>query len=152
MQIKEARPVNFLFYRTETTIAQLFTLLPIGQKLYKEAVEQGLSITGPVHWHYFNFTGDVNQRFILEICLPVAEVVKEYDGLFHFKRTDLYKCVSIVHEGDWQDIPKSYEKLMQFMDENKLTPVAINRELYINVDFNHPENNVTEIQMGIMNQ
>jgi len=46
-------------------------------------------------------------------------------------------------------MPKTYDKLMEFVSKRKLTPNSINRELYINADFKDPEANVTEIQIGI---
>ena len=121
-------------------LAQFF---PIAGQLFEEAVKQKLTITGPIHWHYHGFMGDVTKPFVLEISLPVAEVLEEYDGSFHFKRTEPFRCVTLTHEGAWLEIPQSYEKLMQFMDANKLQPSAQNREVYVNVDFdnnrNHPK-------------
>jgi effector-binding domain-containing protein len=93
--------------------------------------------------------GDLEKPFTLEISLPVSEVVNDYDGKFHFKRTNEFKCVSLMHEGNWLDLPTSYEALMKFAQAKKLQPVAVNRELYVNVDFNFPEANTTEVQMGI---
>jgi effector-binding domain-containing protein len=149
MQIKEVKPINFLFYRTKVKISDLQNLLPIGQELFQEAVQQKLTITGPVHWHYFDFTGNESQPFTIEIALPVQEVLADYDGKFHFKRTDSFKCVSLIHDGGWSDIPKSYSRLMQYMADHKLQPGNLNREVYVNVDFSYPEANTTEIQMGI---
>lgn len=149
MQIKQVKPINFLFFSTETKIQDLVNLLPVGQELFKEAVKHNLSITGPIHWHYFDFTGDESKPFTLEIALPVSDFPVEYDGKFHLKRTEPFKCASAVHEGGWLQIPITYGKLVQFITNEKLTPVAVNREIYINVDFKNPEANVTEIQMGI---
>jgi len=150
MIIKVVKPIRFLYYRTETKVNELNQFLPVGQALIKEAVENDLAVTGPVHWHYHGFTGDVEQPFTLEVCLPVSEVLADYDGEFHFKVTESYKCVSVIHEGNWLEIPGSYGKLMSFIQSNQLMPIGSNRELYINVDFKLPEANVTEIQMGIL--
>lgn len=150
--LKQVKPINFLFFRTETTVGELGNFLPIANDLFKEAFENTLRITGPVHWHYFGFAGDVNKPFTLEISLPVAEVIGEYDGKFHFKRTEPFSCVSIIHEGNWLEIPKSYERLMAFVTKKRLTPLGVNREIYINADFVNPEANVTEIQLGIINE
>jgi effector-binding domain-containing protein len=149
MQIKAVKPINFLFFRTETKVAELAQFLSIGQELIREAVKENLFITGPVHWHYFGFEGDESKSFVLEISLPVSEVRNEYDGRFHFKRTEPFNCVSMVHEGNWLDMPKSYGAIMNFMAANKLSPLKTNREVYINADLNYPEANVTEIQIGI---
>jgi effector-binding domain-containing protein len=147
--LKHVKPINFLFFRVETTVKELNQFFWVAPELFKEAIANNLTITGPVHWHYFDFMGDLEKPFTLEISLPVAEVVNDYDGKFHFKRTNEFKCVSLVHEGNWLDLPKSYEALMKFVQTEKLQPAAVNRELYVNVDFNFPEANTTEVQMGI---
>jgi effector-binding domain-containing protein len=149
MRIKEVKPINFLFFRTETKVNELAQYAMIGQDLFREAVTHKLNITGPVHWHYFGFDGDESKSFTLEISLPVSDVLEEYDGKFHFKRTEPFKCVTTIHEGGWLDIPASYGRLMQFIAENKLNPVSANREIYVNVDFKNPEANTTEIQIGV---
>jgi len=149
MQIKQVKPINFLFFRTETRISELNNFLHVAKELFKEAVLHDLTITGPIHWHYFGFTGDESKPFTLEVSLPVSELPQDYDGKYHFKRTEPFKCVSVVHEGSWYEMPQTYGKLMQFVGDHKLIPNAVNREIYINSDFNHPEANVTEIQMGV---
>lgn len=117
--------------------------------MFHEAIANNLTITGPVHWHYFDFYGDFEKPFTLEIALPVAKVLDDYDGKFHFKRTEDFSCLSLMHEGNWLEMPKSYKRLMEFADAKRLKPLGINRELYINVDFIHNDANSTEIQMGI---
>lgn len=149
MQVKEVPPISFLFFRTEAQINTLTQFLPVSQELYKEAVKNKIPITGPVHWHYHSFTGGEQQAFTLEIALPVAYVLEEYDGNFHFKRTGAFKCLALVHEGNWLDFPRSYDVAFHYIADNKLEPLAVNREIYINVDFKHPEANVSEIQIGL---
>jgi effector-binding domain-containing protein len=149
MQVKAVKPINFLFFRTETTVNQLVQFIPVGQELFSEAVRHNLAITGPIHWHYIGFEGDPGKVFTLEISLPIGDIANEYDGKFHFKRTEVFKCVTTTHEGNWLDIPQSYERLMKFIGENNLKPLALNREIYVNTDFKNPDANVTEIQIGI---
>ena len=149
MQIKEVKPVNFLFFQTETRVAELSNFLPKAKELFKEAVHLDLWITGPIHWHYHGFTGVETNLFTLEIALPVAELPAQYDGIFHCKRTEPFRCVSAIHEGSWYQIPQTYGKLIEYLVSHGLAPIAINRELYINADFNDPKANVTEIQMGV---
>lgn len=149
MEVKEIKPINFIYYRTETTIGKLSNFIPVAREIYREAVAYDLHITGPVHWHYWGFMGEGLQPFTLEIALPVAEVVPGYDGKFHFKRTHPFKCVSFIHEGGWNEIPMVYNKLMQFVYKHKLAPSTVSREIYINSDFHSPDANITEIQIGI---
>jgi effector-binding domain-containing protein len=148
-RMKVVKPINFLFHRAEVRISDLINQLPIAKELINECVRLNLHPTGPIHWHYFGFMGDESKPFTLEICLPVGSVPPEYDGKFHFKRTENFKSVSILHEGGWNEIPKSYEILMQYAQKYNMQPSGVNRELYINADFVYPEANVTEIQMGI---
>jgi effector-binding domain-containing protein len=149
MQIKEVKPINFLYFQAETIVSELEKFLPVGQELFKEALQQNLFVTGPVHWHYTGFTGDEGKPFTLEVAVPVSEIPASYDGKFQVKRTEPFKCVTLRHEGSWFEMPESYGKAMQFITSNNLMPTARNREIYINADFKHPEANVTEIQIGV---
>jgi effector-binding domain-containing protein len=149
MQVKTIKPISFLFFRTETSVSELSQFLSVGQELFKEAVLHKLPITGPIHWHYIGFAGDVSKPFTLEISLPVGQIEEEYDGKFHFKRTEPFKCVSFVHDGGWLELPQSYGKIMQFIQSNNLQPNVVNREIYVNADFKDPSANITEVQIGI---
>lgn len=148
-KVKEVKPINFLFHRTETKVDELIHLVPVAKALFKETVRLDLHPCGPIHWHYFGFTGDPTKSFTIEICLPVDSVPATYDGDFHFKRTENYKAVSLLHEGPWMEIPKSYDAIMKYVQMNQLVPAGVARELYINADFKNPEANVTEIQLGV---
>jgi effector-binding domain-containing protein len=149
MQIKDVKPGNFLVFRTQTTVAELVNYLPVAQSLYEEAVSQKLRINGAIHWHYLGFTGDLSATFTLEICLPIDRIPEGYDGAFHVKRTEPFRCISLVHEGSWYQIPESYSKMLQYAGQHNLVPVGNNREIYVNVDLQNPEANVTEIQLGL---
>jgi effector-binding domain-containing protein len=146
---KEVKPINFLFHRAETTVAQLADFLPVAKDLQREAVVNNLRIVGPVHWHYFGFTGDESKPFTLEVAFPVDGVPTDYDGSFHFKRTEPFRCMSLLHEGPWEELPRTYGLLMQHIATQNLVPTAANREIYLNADFEHPEANMTEVQIGI---
>jgi len=147
--IKQIKSINFLFHQAEVKISDLTNQIPIAKELFKESVRLDLHPSGPIHWHYFGFMGDESKSFMLEVCLPVASIPADYDGKFHFKRTENFKCVSFLHEGGWQEIPTSYALLMEYMKQHQLPATGVTRELYVNADFAHPEANITEIQMGI---
>jgi effector-binding domain-containing protein len=147
--VKEVKPANFLYFRTETRVDQLMNFIPVAKDLFREAINCNLHITGPIHWHYFGFNGDLSSVFTLEISLPVSDVVAGYDGNFHFKRTDQFRCVTLTHEGGWDTLPTSYGKIMQFIASENLEPSAVMREIYVNSDFHDPDANVTQIQFGV---
>ena len=77
--LKRVKPINFLFFRTETTVEELKQFFEVAPELYKEAVANNLTVTGPVHWHYIDFYGDIERPFTLEIALPVSEVMQDYE-------------------------------------------------------------------------
>jgi effector-binding domain-containing protein len=148
-ELKTIKPITFLFHRTETMLADLINHVPVGQQLFKEAVDKNLDIAGPVHWHYFGFEGEQQKPFTLEIALPVRNAIPDYDGPFHFKRTENFMCACLTHEGRWDEIPKSYDVLMAFIAKQGRTAQTISREIYVQADFDNQEANVTEIQIGV---
>lgn len=148
--IREIKPINFLYFRTEAYLHELPNFLPVARDLHQEAVAYHLHVTGPIQWHYFGFKGDTNQPFVLEVALPVANVVPEYDGSFHFKRTEPFRCVTLQHEGPWESLGETYLKIMKFLELRNLEPVAMNREVYIHTDFQDPAANITQVQVGIL--
>ncbi|HTH56027.1 MAG TPA: GyrI-like domain-containing protein [Cyclobacteriaceae bacterium] len=147
-QVKEIKPVNFLYYRTETTMADLMKHTAISQEIIGEAVRRELPITGALHWHYFGCEGAA-KPFALEIAVPVGKIISDYDGKFHFKRTRPFKCICLTHEGSWEELNKSYDSIAKFAADHKLSSTSSVREIYVNSDFENPEANVTEIQFGI---
>lgn len=149
MQIIRTAPINFLYFYEETTINELKRFLPVGQELIREAVRIGVPLTGPVHWHYYGFTGAPDQVFLLEVCLPIGEIPVDYDGKFHLKRTEAFECACALHSGSWYDLPATYQKMLEFIAAAGLKPIGQNREIYINVDFVDPDANETIVQMGI---
>src|SRR5690606_10808504 len=100
--------------------------------------------------HYMGFMGEPGKKFTLEIALPVAEIRNDYDGKFHFKRSETFKCVSLLHQGAWLEMTGSYEQVMKYCKQQQLVPSGINRDVYINVDFENPDANTTEIQLGVL--
>jgi effector-binding domain-containing protein len=147
--MREIAPVTFLYHRARVTMPELGSLIPISGELFKEAVQQGLMITGPIHWHYDGFDGNPSNPFTLDVCLPVAEAPANFSGRFSIKRTPVYRCVSIQHQGSWEEIGKSYDAILGYLNANSIKPTQASRELYINADLHNPAANITEIQWSI---
>lgn len=149
MDVKEVKPINFLYFRSRATLDELEKFIPVGQQLYKEAVINALPVTGPLQWHYFNFYGNPAEPFELEVALPVSTFPGEYDGEFHIKRTQAFRCISKIHYGDWNSISRTYGELVKYAGSNGLKLTSHSREIYNHVDFDDPSANVTEVQLGI---
>lgn len=153
MQIKEAKPLNFLYFRTKARIGELGRFVGvIARELYRDAVRYDLEITGPVYWSYQGYTGRDSDPFVLDIGLPLAEIPGSYHGMFQLKREDPFPCVSLIHEGSWVDLQNSYARIVEFMAANGLEGCGRFREVYINIDFMNPAGNVTELQVGVQSE
>lgn len=146
---KNVAPINFLYYETRTTLAELPGLVGhVQQSLYEEAVQKKLFVSGPAYWTYFNFH-DTQKPIDLQISLPVAKVPKRFKGQFRIKTAGQFRCIAYTHLGSWEKFSESYSQLMRFIHKQKLCLTGESRELYINIDFENPASNVTEIQIGI---
>ena len=153
LTLKHVRPINFLFFQTRTRVCDLGRFVGIiSRELHRDAALNDLEVTGPVYWEYDGFDrGDELKEFTLDIGLPVAELPNEYVGKFRLKRTEPSTCLSMIHYGSWYHLGSSYDHLFQCISENNLTPDNSRREIYINIDIADPRGNVTEIQVGVMN-
>ena len=147
--IRTIKPINFLYFPTRTTLSELGGLVGhVQEKLYAEAVKEKLFISGPAYWNYFNFQ-DIQKPFDLEISLPIAKLPLRYSGKYQIKTSQLFRCLALQHEGSWGKFPEVYGFLMGYIHQQGLALTGESRELYSNIDFENPEANVTEIQIGI---
>lgn len=150
METKNINPMHVLYFSTETKITDLAQYVQvIGKRLKKDAEAQSLKITGDQSWMYYDFTGEPDALFTLEIAFPIESLPETYKGEFAVKTLEEYKCLATKHEGDWMQIPNTYGKLMNYVKENSIQPKTNSREIYTNVDMENPENNTIEIQLGI---
>jgi effector-binding domain-containing protein len=149
MQIKEIKPMNVLFFSEKTTIHEMMKFVRVkANELYRNAIENNLEITGPVYWIYYGMNGQPNTRFILEICIPVHPS-GVYSGPFALKKLPVFRCASDSHYGSWQEMAQVYQVLIGDIFQGNHTMIGVTREVYLNMDFVSPENNMTEIQIGI---
>jgi len=148
MIIKETQPFNALTFTTQATLPELSKYGPVGQKLCSEAERLGIQPGGLLQWNYYEIDGKPETVFTLEIALPVHEKEAEVQG-FESKQIPAIKCLSLVHEGPWENLPQSYGKAMGYLSANDLTMTGECREIYATIDLEETANNITEIQIGI---
>jgi effector-binding domain-containing protein len=147
--IRDIKPIRFLYFSTRTTMAELSGLVRhVQESLYADAVQHGLFISGPAYWNYFNFQ-DLEKPFDLEISVPVAGLPENYKGKYATKTSPSFRCVSGILEGSWDKFPDAYGELMAYAREQNLRVTGESREAYLNIDFERPDANRTEIQIGI---
>ncbi len=149
MQIKEIKSMNVLCFSEETTLVEMMKHIRVkANELHRCAIDNQMEITGPVYWIYHGTDGQPNTRFMLEICIPVFNAVN-YSGPFEVKKLSSFKCAFESHYGSWLQMPQTYQTLIGNLFENGHSMTGVNREIYINMNFKNPENNITEIQVGI---
>ena len=149
MTVKEINPINVLCFTQQVTLTGLQQFVGVkARELYHEAVQHNLDIMGPVYWVYYGMDGNPETVFTLDICLPVAGG-KDYQGPFDLKQLGAFKCLSDWHNGAWRNFPATYGSLFQETGKKQYIPSGQCREIYLHIDFENEENNVTEVQAGI---
>lgn len=148
MQTTVKPPMTVLSHKVKTNLKEIEKHLGIPEALYREAVETGMSVTGCNYWIYSDCTGDMNSDFTLEMILPVQANGKT-SKKFELKKLPAMKCVTYTHHGSWDEFKNIYPRLMQEIMSKGMKPGKVNREMYINCDFEQPENCITEIQIEI---
>ena len=54
-----------------------------------------------------------------------------------------------IHEGSWDKFSQSYSSLIGEIMKSGRMLNGVAREVYLNIDFENSENNITEIQLGV---
>lgn len=149
MQIKTYPPVTVLYSSHQTTISQLAQFVGvIAKDLIAEAVQNNALISGPIIWIYHGMDGKPDTLFTLEIAVPIQGDFTP--TRFAIKQLAAFKALNHTHEGPWQEMPQSYGEIMQHIDLHKIPLTEESREIYLNIDFQQPEHNITHIQVGVV--
>ncbi|MDI3322613.1 GyrI-like domain-containing protein [Pinibacter soli] len=151
MQVKTMPPMTVLYYTTRTTFAGLEDIIgKVPQELQNEANRLQLFISGPQYWFYFGADGKPDTEFTLEVALPIKGDVNQ-SSAYQFKHLSPFKCVAATHEGGWDQLHLTYGKIIPwlFSQGMQMANDLECREMYVNVDFEEQENNLTEVLVGI---
>lgn len=141
--------MTVLYSSHRTTIPQLGNFVgAIAKELYAEAAKNNALVSGPQYWIYHGMDGKEDTVFTLEIAMPIQGEIKTEK--FKVRELPSYKSVAHTHSDSWETMPASYGKILQYIDENKIAMTDECREVYLNVDFVNPKNNLVEIQLGIL--
>lgn len=151
MQIKEAKSLTTLAFSTQTTLAGLTPFVrTVARHLYREAIRLDLEITGPISWQYTGVDGKPDTVFDLDIVLPIQLAQGEPAEGLAFKNLNSFNSGSVEHLGSWGNLAAAYGPLAGGLRQAGHQLSAVNREVYVNMDFENPENNITLIYMGIL--
>jgi effector-binding domain-containing protein len=143
-----------LYYSEATTLHKMSEF--IGSKvkeLYIEAQTLNLK-TGPLTFIYDGLLTDLKSdrtetEFTLELALPLnqIDIVSEKFGI---KTLEPFECISMTYTGEWSGLGKAYENLLKEITKEGYILSGVSREVYIKTDSENPKNNITEIQIGIL--
>lgn len=149
--MKTIEPMQVLCFETQTTMQTLLKYVRVvAHRLHLEAAKNNIEITGPVYWIYEGADGKPDSVFALTIALPVAGKanLSEYSE-FKFKILEKFDCIAEQHLGDWGKLGETYGKLFSKIQSEHLQISGITREIYLNMDFENLDGNITEVQIGI---
>ncbi|KAA2244585.1 hypothetical protein F0L74_01005 [Chitinophaga agrisoli] len=150
-ELEQVAPFHFFYRSYRIKLAGIPALVRnVAREIVSAAVANDLELAGPQHWHYYGFTGDPEQEFTLEIGVPVI-TPKTVRPPYACKTAPGFTCVSTLHRGDWQQLGKTYEQLINGLLLTGMQMSGHNREQYIHCDFENTAANLTRIQVGIKN-
>jgi effector-binding domain-containing protein len=149
MTIKDIKPFKTLCFTCQTSLAEVGKYVRIkAREIHQSAIDNHFEITGPVYWIYEGMDGNPATQFQLQICVPVF-TKSSFQGPFEIKEFSNFRCISEIHNGRWTEMYKTYGEIIGNALQQGKTLTGISREIYINMDFENPDNNITEIQIGI---
>jgi effector-binding domain-containing protein len=137
--------VTVLYSSHRTTLKELQQLGPVSKEVYREAANHSF-VSGPVYWIYRGADGNPATVLTLEIAVPIQGFFNS--SKFEIKQLPPFKAVVHRHEGSWEQLAASYGQIMQFVESNRIPIKDEFREIFINIDFQQPANNITEVQVG----
>jgi effector-binding domain-containing protein len=144
--------MTVLYTSRQTRLADLPEIAEKGssvaRELYRYVADLDLMVCGPQYWFYYGVDGRPETRFTLEIALPVQGKIPTA-LLPYFKQIPAFRCLSSRYEGAWEGISGHYEKMMRYINENQLKMSGIYAESFLHIDHDHPDNHITEIQIGL---
>ena len=151
MQTKTIQPIHVLYFETRTSFREILQYVRgEARKLYQDAVRNDLEITGPIYWVYEGADGRPDTVFTLTIALPVTPPSHTIDSAYQLKQLETFECVSETLYGNWDGLINTYGALFGEVMAQKLVMSGQSREIYLNMDFENPDRNITEVQVGIL--
>ncbi len=149
MTMKKVESTRVISYSCRVNLIGLQPLVGvIPQQIEQVAKEQGFEISGKQIWAYDGCDGNPETPFDLKICLPIKATNKPLNhDTFKIETLDAMEVKTAIHKGEWKEIGAVYCTLMNELTSNNLRFTGKTREIYEVVDFQNPNNCITEIQV-----
>jgi predicted transcriptional regulator YdeE len=149
VRIKETAERQYLCAKKELKIGEMheFAITTIKQ-LMEKATELKLMQGGPVLFVYYNFHGDPDQKFTVEIGVPIFSEGGANTGAFYVRKVPKFKCAAAVFQGSLAQIGEAWQKFVPAA-MSKGEPTEESRELYLYWEGHDSPNNIIELEMGL---
>jgi len=133
---KDLTPQLALTRRETVTMKTIGEGMGAGFTAVREhAAATGAEVVGPP----FVYSPDFGkERFDLIICLPVGQGAVAGEGI-DLEEIAGGHVAAVTHTGPYPDVPKAYEALFKWVEENKRKPAGPARETYLNDPKDTPE-------------
>ena len=136
----------------KTTIPNYDALFDVVPSMGEEMARLGCECAIPEYCFNIYLDGEYKEENInIEICEAVVEA-KEDSDIVKFKTIPKVKeAACVLHRGPYESLPKAYNAIMKWMDENGFEPDDNPRESYIDGIWNKESSEewLTEIQFPI---
>ncbi len=148
-KIIEVPSVRVIAMRQKGTYAK--TISEMIGKLFKFIYKEGrlaVKITGPII--FISHDDEYKEEDAdIEIAIPIQGTIKARDQI-EIKTLDGYKMLTMLHNGPYENLYMSYQKIMIYLRSKALEPIAASREVYITgPGKSKPEDYLTEIQYPV---
>jgi hypothetical protein len=111
------------------------------------AAKHGMKVTGPLEHAYWNMSIP-GVPHVLEIWLPIGNQ-EGHPSIEGLKFVEPYKCFTSVFRGRIEEIGDAWMELGVAATKAGCSLTHHDREVYRRLDWEHPENNDIELQMGV---
>ena len=155
MEHKQIPARIYHYAATELTIAEIPAFgEETVEPLFQSAQKNQLDIVGPIEFIYLNSSGNPAQPFQLIIGIPVTAMngtamQADADG-FGFLETPPFECLAVDFRGSMRYIGQAWKDLVDQAREAGYLFANQGREVYKDWHAFDAEDNVTELQMGIV--
>lgn len=147
--MKKVESMVVISYSTTLNFEGLKTLVGVVPlEIERVAKDQGFEVNGKQIWAYEGCDGNPATQFGLKICLPIIPTTKLIvHDRFKIETLDEIQVCTAIHKGNWMDMGITYQSLMGGMMAANHFPTGRTREIYDIIDFQNPDNCVTEVQV-----
>lgn len=149
--MKKTMPsLTALVFSTQTSLAEIGRyVVTVAHDLYQEAARQGLMPVAPLQWIYTGADGKPDTVFTLEIALPVMGKLSK-PSVFDFRKLPSFTAFVATHSGPWEHLYETYDRLIDEVKAAGRQMSGVCREQYLLIDTELPAQNITEVQVGIV--